>query len=121
MGNVHLLETRRVRIYSDSIRKQLAALRRVKALRGSSAPPPDRNPALDAFLANLLDVQEQLMFETAQFRNGADTRVDEHAILAMAQAVLADTAEMIELLQWLGARAEIAPCDDAGQTAQPVA
>lgn len=110
MSNVYLLATRQIENSAATIRKRMSLLRREKALRGADRPRTNQDPELNRLLANIIETRSRLAREIAEVRVNSETPGEVAAFLATAQTVMADTAEMADLLLWLGAEM---PVDDA--------
>ena len=103
MGTLHFMAASKIGRVGQNIRNNLSVLRRRKLSLQLSTETPVRDSMLDPILAELQQVRVRLEFQIRKLASEAPLDESEDQALGAARAIMADAAEMANLLIWFGA------------------
>jgi len=103
MGTVILMTTGQIDRVGRKIRTILKTLRQRKLAYEAAGNRPTRDTALDPLLDQLQRLRLRLDFQMRKLASESPLSTSEDRALEMAQAVVADASEMVDLLIWFGA------------------
>ena len=103
MRTLDFLAGARIDRTGRQIRSQLVILRRRKLILAAQNAKPERNPGFDSLLRELHHLRVRLDFQIRKVELEHTLAPAEDAVLVRAREILADAAEMIDLLIWFGA------------------
>ena len=89
---------------AEEIRTNLASLRERKNILENANEVPGRNPALDAMLHHLKQMQLDYTRRLSEIEADQSSHALEMPVVRIAQTILQDVREIVELLTWFGGK-----------------